>query len=201
VQDDMAIAHEQWTGATFDERGLIPQAAAPGFVPETEMLWLEQFRVRHEGLAERLRAEVLVPQRVRKDHEATAANWSREVRLAASSDSAPPQWSPLLSNAWLAGRVDAVEAGIAQIVDDIREVLREADAAIAEHAQEIADLRLEDLHDGYGGLLTASESRPRPPIWAMAFDRWLRIRSAPVADLETYNRQRHERRPRQELVA
>lgn len=209
------IAQEQIRpGATVPEARLIPAAGRSGYVPVTSLSWLEVLRERHEVLAAQLAAAVLVPNRVREDHDASVAAWASEVRAAARSGGEPPARDVRLSAPWLVGRVDAAEMAIAALVDELLHVLREAEAAFAEREAEI-DALVARVEDGYGGALIiaqrAAADEPAPPpspllSGAAAVRRWQRVkthdgRSAVAVDLqelENYKRRRQERRPTEE---
>lgn len=211
----MSVAHEQVRpGATIPESWLTPTAGKAGYIPRTALEWLEPLRQRHEGLAEQLAAAARVPDRIREDHDAAVAAWRDEVRAAARSGEEPPERGGRLSDAWLAGQVDAAEAAIAELVDDLLGVLREAEAAFAEHEDEI-DALVAQVNDGFGGLLVVAEREaagepalPSSPLLtgAAAVSRWRRVQvaggraavAADLQDLQDYPRRRALRRPEQE---
>lgn len=208
----MTIAHEQIRpDVTVPEARLIPAAARPGYVPVTSLRWLEVLREHHEVLAAQLGTAVLAPDRIREDHDAAVAAWAREVRAAARSGGEPPHRDVRLSGPWLTGRVDAAEAAIADLVDELLDVLREAEAAFVEHEAEI-DALVAQAEDGFGGELVRAARAvagdpPLPPSpltsGALAVRRWQRVKThdgrAVIAndlqELETYKRRRQERRP------
>lgn len=206
------FAHEQM--GPMPEARLIPVAGRAGYVPVTGLGWLEVPRQRHEVLAEQLADAVVVPKRVREDHDAAVAAWRDEVRAAARTGEVPPERGERLSPAWLAGQVDVAEAAIVAIVDELLRVLRDAEAAFVEHEAEIDEL-VAQLDDGFGGALVSAERAaagdpPLPPSpllsGASAVKRWRSMKSvggrAAVAvdlqELENYPRRRQERRPEQE---
>jgi hypothetical protein len=196
--------------ATLAEGRLIPQAAQRGYVPATELAWLEERRQRHERLAERLAAAVLVPDRIRRDHDEHVAAWGEQVRAAARSATDPPPWSAQLSAAWLAGLIDAAEAVVAEIVEEVLQALADCETAFAGHAEELAAL---GLHlDGFDRLMLEREAEfsgedtptlARPAAWVRAVARWReRVRACrDVRELENYTRRRQERRPSEERSA
>ena len=208
----MTIAHEQIRpDATVPEVRLIPAAGRPGYVPVTSLSWLEVLRERHEVLAGQLATAVLAPDRIRKDHDAAVAAWTREVRAAARRSGEPPERDARLSAPWLAGRVDAAEAAIAELVDELLHVLREAEAGFVEHEAEIEAL-VAQVEDGFNGALVSAQraAAGEPPLpllsGATAVRRWQRVKThdgrAVVAvdlqELENYKRRRQERRPTEE---
>ena len=189
----MAIAHEMLRpDARVPARRLIPAAARPGYVPVTDLPWLEALRERHERLAARLADEVLVPDRVHAQHEAAVAEWHREVREAAYRGDEPPEWNARLSDDWLAGLIDAAQAVIAATVGEILAVLRDADAACDEHG---LDALIEPVDDGFGGALVAMQrtlagegtAAPLPP-WAGRVRGWRQWHQQRFDELRSFGR-------------
>ncbi|MGH2899913.1 MAG: hypothetical protein ACRDMZ_14660 [Solirubrobacteraceae bacterium] len=164
---------------------LIPAAGRANYVPATDLDELEGFRERHEHLSSRLVVAVRALARVEPDHAARVAAWRRDVRGAAREDAEPPSWSAHLSDAWLAGRVDAAEAAIAAIANEIL-ALGEVEEWFQEHA---VDASLQPFDDGFGGALARLEYELPPPglpAWAETVRRWRDARHAAIAALKTY---------------
>lgn len=213
----MTMAIEQVRpGARVPESWLIAPAGKAGYIPLMSLSWLEPLRERHERLAEQLATAVLVPERVRQAHDAAVAAWSDDVRAAARSGDEPSERGVRLSPAWLAGRIDAAEAAIAELVDELLAVLREAEAAFGEHEAEI-DALVAQVEDGFGGALVNAERAaagepplPPSPLLAAASTvaRWRRVetvdgRAAVAVDLQelaNYTRRRQKRRPNEREV-
>lgn len=176
----------------IDPTQLIPAAAGPGYVPRTDLEWLEPLRTRHEQLAARLASASRGPNEARTQHAARVAAWRAEVRAAAWAGVDPPAWTARLGDDWRAGRVDAAEAAIASIVGEIFEVLREADAACDGHA---LDALVAPVDDGYGGALVAMERKlaGRPamdalPPWATNVREWRAWRNQRDKELHAFGR-------------
>ncbi|MFP5365156.1 MAG: hypothetical protein ACLGI5_20800 [Thermoleophilia bacterium] len=169
---------------------LIPKAGQAGYVPVTDLPWLEHLREQHERLVAQLATAVLVPDRIREDHDAAVAAWSDQVRVAARSGDEPPEWCARLSAHWLAGLVDAAEATIAGTVDEIVALLFEVDAACDEHG---IDAAIAPIDDGFGGALTAMERRlvgdeaplPLPP-WADGVRSWRQFPNQRAEELQRF---------------
>ena len=199
----MSVAHETLRpDAELGEVRLIPPAARAGYVPATDLPWLETLRLRHDALAERLAREVLVPGRLRQEHEAAVAAWHDSVRAAARADSEPPAWSARLTGAWLTGRVDRAEAAVSDTVGELIDVLNEADALCAEHD---LDALIRSVDDGFGGALIAKQRQlagetplPAPPLWDLAVRRWRDQCHDRMRDLQSYIHRRDMRRPTME---
>lgn len=172
------------------ELALLPPAARAGFIPVTALPWLEAVRLRHERLVERLADAVGVPTREHREHEERVAGWHGEVRAAAQHDEEPPAWNARLSSAWLAGRLDAAEAAIADVVGEIVALLRETEQACIEHG---LDALVAAVDDGFGGALLAKERElqglkapPPLPSWAPAVRAWRSARHNRLSELERY---------------
>lgn len=184
------------------ETTLIPPAGRGGYVPATDLSWLEALRGRHEQLAEQLAAAVRVPESVRRDHVARVAAWRAQVRAAGHEGAEPPAWSARLSDEYLAGRINAAQAAICAIVDDMLAVLRDADAACA--ARQL-DEQVLASGDGFGGALVRLEHElhdrdlpPELPAWAGAVRAWRAGRHRDMSELETYIKRGHA--PREEQI-